>query len=117
MKKLKLASFLLSLLLCAGCVKETVPAPADPEPVPEETQIETAVTEAPVYSGPRVIVDGRQADRELTAAEMETYPQATNLPTLYIDLGKAKLSSIQHGVCQLLTTVQSRCPRNWAYLK
>ena len=98
MKKLKLASFLLSLLLCAGCVKETVPVPADPEPVPEETQIETAATEAPVYSGPRVIVDGRQADRELTAAEMETYPQATNLPTLYIDLGKAKLSSIQHGV-------------------
>ncbi|MBR5366137.1 MAG: CotH kinase family protein [Clostridia bacterium] len=99
MKNLKFLSplfFALIALLIAGCARETIPTPD--EPLNEETQIETDVTEAPVYSGPRIIVEGKSAERALTAEEMAAYPQATNLPTLYIDLGKTKLSSVQHGV-------------------
>ena len=59
MKKRRLTSFLLALFLFAGCVKETIPQPAEETPPADETQIETAVTEAPVYAGPRVIVDGK----------------------------------------------------------
>ncbi|MBR5679295.1 MAG: hypothetical protein IKX19_01460, partial [Clostridia bacterium] len=99
MKNLKFLSplfFALIALLIAGCARETIPTPD--EPLNEEMQIETDVTEAPVYSGPRIIVEGKSAERDLTAEEMAAYPQATNLPTLYIDLGKTKLSSVQHGV-------------------
>ena len=70
---------------------EVVMQDAAPEtfPVPE-TAVDT--------SGPRVIVDGKKLTRPLTEEEMAQYPQETNLPALYIDLGKKNPSSIQHGV-------------------
>ncbi len=104
MKK-QTSNALLSLLLAALCFlsscEKTVPVPDE-----GETEVvlngSSAETEAPVpevdTTGPRVIVDGKTRTHALTAEEKEAYPQTTNLPALYIDLGGKSPNNIQHGV-------------------
>ena len=89
----------LLFLLLSGCA-----APANEEPAQApETETETdpvpETPREPTAYGDRILVRGNTAEHALTDEEMQKYPQATNLPTLYIQLdgGKSK-SSIKHGV-------------------
>ena len=100
-KKAILSALLAALLLLSGCASGT---PAETEPAETESEVvveeETAEEVPAPLSGPRVIVDGRTSyEHELTAEELEAYPQTTNLPTLYITLDDGlKLRQVQHGV-------------------
>ena len=108
MKSHLIPAVLAVLLLLNGCApsspaEEPVPAPA------EETVVET-VTAAPEptpLGNRRVIVSGKASAHTLTEEERAAYPQATNLPALYIDLGKTSLNNVQHhrftpGTCSLV---------------
>ena len=92
------------LLLAAGCEKAAVPAEPEPVPAPaEETapveeEVETAAPVVSPLGGGRVIVTGKSPVHTLTEEEMAAYPQTTNLPTLYIDLGTKSLNNVQHHV-------------------
>jgi hypothetical protein len=101
---LLLTALAASLLLAAGCAQDAAPVdPAETEPVPaEETEVleetETASAVISPLGGGRVIVMGNSPVHKLTEEEMAAYPQTTNLPALYIDLGSKSLNSVQHHV-------------------
>jgi len=99
MKKQILSAALALLLFLSACSGST-PA-AETEPVPEETApaetvVETVPEEPTPLGSRRVIVSGKSAAHTLTEEEKTAYPQTTNLPALYIDLGKTSLNSVQH---------------------
>ncbi len=88
----------LVLLLSSGCAAVVNEETAPPADEPAETETAPAEIPHPEY-GDRIVVRGSSAERALTDAEKQKYPQETNLPALYIDLGGGKSkSSIQHGV-------------------
>ena len=94
-----LSAVLALLFLLPGCHRGAAPLPPAPDPAEsEETAASPTVAEQTVPSHRRIIVEGRDPVRDLTEAEREAYPQATNLPTLYIDLGGKHLGTVQHGV-------------------
>ncbi len=94
-----LSAVLALLFLLPGCRRGAAPLPPAPDPAEsEETAASPTVAEQTVPSHRRIIVEGKDPVRGLTEAEMEKYPQATNLPTLYIDLGGKHLGTVQHGV-------------------
>ena len=99
MKKHILSAALALLLLLPAC-SVSVPD-AESEPLPEETEpaesvVETTAEEPTPLGSRRIIVSGKTAAHTLTAEEMAAYPQTTNLPALYIDLGKTSLNNVQH---------------------
>ena len=97
-----IAWFFTVLWLMTSC--QTAPSmpeeTAETEAVqPDTPQVtETASPETIPASGSRIIVDGKTRTHPLTDEEKAAYPQTTNLPALYIDLGEKKPSAIQHGV-------------------
>ena len=104
-----LALALLSVpTLLAGCERNTpetetgTAEPAQTEEAGEAVQTTDGSSAAGAVTvsagGSRVVVRGSTAERALTDAEKQKYPQETNLPALYITLagGKSK-SDIKHG--------------------
>ena len=107
MKKLysRLTAALLCALLLLPCCTSSPPASEDETEIPlqngpaeTETPQETDTVPTAAGSGQRIIVEGKDPVHTLTAEEKEAYPQTTNLPALYIDLGKKNVNNIQHGV-------------------